>query len=91
MTDAYNAGKAAGIREAAAVVQQMQDRKQVVWPKDILALLDSAPAPAGVTVQEAAKVLLAVTSLPEVYAACAGRSKVYKFQSVLLALSGGRT
>jgi hypothetical protein len=51
MTDAYNAGRAAGIREAAAVVQQMQDRKQVVWPKDILALLDSAPAPAGVTVK----------------------------------------
>ena len=44
MTDAYNAGRAAGIREAAAVVQQMQDRKQVVWPKDILSLLDSAPA-----------------------------------------------
>ena len=50
-----------------------------------------AAAPAGVTVQEAAKVLLAVTSLPEVYAACEGRSKVYKFQSILLALSEGRT
>ena len=74
MTDAYNAGREAGIREAAEVAKMSlwkhggddaysagmdagarhQNAQDV---SAILALLD-APAPAGVRVQEAAKVLL---------------------------------
>jgi hypothetical protein len=53
MTDAYNAGREAGIREAAEAVRQWKyhdDAPEII--ADILALLD-APAPAGVTVQEA--------------------------------------
>jgi hypothetical protein len=74
MTDAYNAGRAAGIREAAEVAKMYlwkhagddaysagmdagarhQNAQDV---SAILALLDSAPAPAGVTVQEAARLI----------------------------------
>jgi hypothetical protein len=78
MNDAYNAGKAAGIRAAAEFHRSQQARWQKVIDDDpsplssdkwgatvanhsayadaILALLD-APAPAGVTVQEAARLI----------------------------------
>jgi hypothetical protein len=78
MTDAYNAGRAAGIREAAnAVTHEINKRYQlgVLRKRDLAelqfirdridALLESAPAPAGVKVQEAAKVLLAVLDQPD--------------------------
>jgi hypothetical protein len=65
MTDAYNAGRAAGIREAADVCLEyskdhgsgMFDKSAYACEQAILALLDSAPAPAGVTVQEAARLI----------------------------------
>ena len=78
MTDAYKAGRAAGIREAAeAVTREINKRYQlgVLRKRDLAelqfvrdridAILDNAPAPAGVTVQEAAKVLLAVLDQPD--------------------------
>ena len=64
------------------------------WKEAYEALLDNAPAPDGVTVQEAAKMLLRPDEKGfrnEVYAACSNRVKVYKFDAVLRALSGDRT
>lgn len=57
MTDAYNAGREAGIREAAAVASGFgccHVPEEIA--AGILALLD-APAPAGVNVQEAARLI----------------------------------
>lgn len=51
-TDAYNAGRAAGIRAAAEVAEDWYHRSGKGTPyAEILALLD-APAPAGVTVED---------------------------------------
>jgi hypothetical protein len=53
MSDAYNAGRAAGIREAAEVAREIADQYVGYMSRierAILALLD-APAPAGVTVR----------------------------------------
>jgi hypothetical protein len=53
MTDAYNAGRAAGIREAAEVAREIADQYVGYMSRierAILALLDS-PAPAGVTIK----------------------------------------
>jgi hypothetical protein len=58
MTDAYNAGRAAGIREAERIVLAYANPESAHKAHAaILALLDSAPAPAGVTVQEAARLI----------------------------------
>jgi hypothetical protein len=54
MSDAYNAGRAAGIREAAEVAREIADQYVGYMSRierAILALLDS-PAPAGVTVED---------------------------------------
>ena len=57
MSDAYNAGKSAGIREAADAIRADAVNGDISpgaaqWALDtVLALLDDAPSPAGVTVQ----------------------------------------
>jgi hypothetical protein len=49
--DAYNAGRAAGIREAAAIAKAWREcGHDFDVEAEILALLDNHPAPAGVTV-----------------------------------------
>jgi hypothetical protein len=93
MTDAYNAGREAGIKEAAdAVTREINKRYQlgVLRKRDLAelqfirdridALLDS-PAPAGVTVQEVMRVVMRFTD----------PNTAQDIEAALLTLSGDRT